>query len=469
MLSAKKVPKVRRFPPIEVTDEGLKKIVKAVVIPDPTKRPILSALQNLLSEAIPQPTLPQSHTSLQPAPIPAPAKVTQDTPQSSNHSGPTQASVATISIEDASATSPAPAPAVQATSPPKLLEYILPDAPIFNESHVDKLGEGGQATVYKGAYQGKSVAIKVIKPDSENAMMDAANEVILTKRVAHPNIINIIGVHLSSQGMLIVMELASDSLRGMIEVRRGPLTPFEIVTFGKQIADALNYCITLNPREPICYRDLKTENILIVNGQAKLSDFGLAYTRTNAEALTHDDDVEGAGVAGTTHWQGPEIYSTVCESNWDVEKYGAEKVGHRGELSDVYSFGLLLWSMATGKYPFMDKHSGQIMSLMLQGERPEIPSDVHPTLVHLIRSCWRQNYKLRPRLSNIVAALSMCGAGNLDGIRKQDLDYLVPIRYSPLKDMYAGELYEYLTEQGVPQSIAMKLRSQQMNGEFHQL
>eukprot|EP00002_Diphylleia_rotans_P012653 TRINITY_DN247_c0_g1_i10.p1 TRINITY_DN247_c0_g1~~TRINITY_DN247_c0_g1_i10.p1 ORF type:complete len:278 (-),score=64.06 TRINITY_DN247_c0_g1_i10:224-1057(-) len=122
--------------------------------------------------------------------------------------------------------------------------------------------------------------------------------------------------------------------------------------------------------------------------------------------------------------------------------------------------------MATGKYPFVDRYSDQVPPLLFNGERPEIPADVHPTLVHIIRACWRQNYKLRPRFSNVVGVLSMCGAGNLDAVSKEILNQLVPIRYSSITELYPGELYEYLTEQGVPQSIALKLRNRQTNGAF---
>eukprot|EP00002_Diphylleia_rotans_P012670 TRINITY_DN247_c0_g1_i5.p1 TRINITY_DN247_c0_g1~~TRINITY_DN247_c0_g1_i5.p1 ORF type:complete len:278 (-),score=63.81 TRINITY_DN247_c0_g1_i5:224-1057(-) len=122
--------------------------------------------------------------------------------------------------------------------------------------------------------------------------------------------------------------------------------------------------------------------------------------------------------------------------------------------------------MATGKYPFVDTPSGQVPPLLLQGERPEIPADVHPTLAHIIRACWRQNYKLRPQFTSVAAILSMCGAGNPDIVPKEDLQQLVPIRYSSITDMYPGELYEYLTEQGVPQSISLKIRNRQTNGEL---
>eukprot|EP00002_Diphylleia_rotans_P012658 TRINITY_DN247_c0_g1_i18.p1 TRINITY_DN247_c0_g1~~TRINITY_DN247_c0_g1_i18.p1 ORF type:complete len:218 (-),score=56.35 TRINITY_DN247_c0_g1_i18:223-876(-) len=60
----------------------------------------------------------------------------------------------------------------------------------------------------------------------------------------------------------------------------------------------------------------------------------------------------------------------------------------------------------------------------------------------------------------------MCGAGNLDAVSKEILNQLVPIRYSSITELYPGELYEYLTEQGVPQSIALKLRNRQTNGAF---
>eukprot|EP00002_Diphylleia_rotans_P012671 TRINITY_DN247_c0_g1_i6.p1 TRINITY_DN247_c0_g1~~TRINITY_DN247_c0_g1_i6.p1 ORF type:complete len:285 (-),score=75.85 TRINITY_DN247_c0_g1_i6:10-864(-) len=122
--------------------------------------------------------------------------------------------------------------------------------------------------------------------------------------------------------------------------------------------------------------------------------------------------------------------------------------------------------MATGKYPFVDTPSGQVPPLLLQGERPEIPADVHPTLAHIIRACWRQNYKLRPRFSSVVAVLSMCGAGNLGVVSKEILNQLVPLQYSLVDEMHTGELYQYLIEEGVSQELALKIRQKPMNGEL---
>eukprot|EP00002_Diphylleia_rotans_P035101 TRINITY_DN7618_c0_g1_i3.p1 TRINITY_DN7618_c0_g1~~TRINITY_DN7618_c0_g1_i3.p1 ORF type:complete len:755 (+),score=106.08 TRINITY_DN7618_c0_g1_i3:469-2733(+) len=347
--------------------------------------------------------------------------------------------------------------------PDALQQYILPAAPILNED--DVLGQGGQGIVYKGTYLGSPVAVKVISDDADSIRY-AADEVILTKMIHHHGIISIIGVYLDAKAMFIVMELANESLDKLLQ-RNGPLTSSEIVTFGKQIADALNYCVTQNPHQPVHHRDLKLENILIVNKQVKIADFGLAYSRKRSGFSTRLSGTK-SGVAGhgTIHWQAPEIHSVVCRSYTIDGDHEGENVGHRGELSDVYGFGLVLWSMATGRYPFADMPVAQIPPFIFRGERPDIPGSVHPTVAHLVRACWRQNYKLRPRFSSIAAVLTICSSGNLDAVSKETLGHLVPISYSEICDMFTGELFQYLTDKGVSRGIALKLQGAQVSGKL---
>eukprot|EP00002_Diphylleia_rotans_P038717 TRINITY_DN884_c0_g2_i2.p1 TRINITY_DN884_c0_g2~~TRINITY_DN884_c0_g2_i2.p1 ORF type:complete len:509 (-),score=111.22 TRINITY_DN884_c0_g2_i2:121-1647(-) len=337
-------------------------------------------------------------------------------------------------------------------------KYMLPTAPAVDANQ--KLGEGGQASVYKGVYEGQAVALKIIKPDVED-MLIAEQEVILAKTIHHQNILKILGVHICSFGMCIVMELASYSLKELLEDRKDALSNIEIVTFSSQIASALTYCVTQKLNEPIHHRDLKSDNVLIVDGNAKLADFGLAHVRNRSTFSTRLSNTKDGGgeMAGTIHWQGPEIYHSVCKRNLEEDS-----VGHRGETSDVYSFGSLVWSMSTGLYPLRGKSHAEITMALLNGERPEIPTNMHPTLKHIIMACWRQNYKLRPRFSDISAVLSACGAGNLDGVQDATLSQHLPIQYSAIEDMLPGELYQFFVESDISLQTATNMRQNHMTG-----
>eukprot|EP00002_Diphylleia_rotans_P011505 TRINITY_DN2272_c0_g3_i2.p1 TRINITY_DN2272_c0_g3~~TRINITY_DN2272_c0_g3_i2.p1 ORF type:complete len:811 (+),score=178.63 TRINITY_DN2272_c0_g3_i2:55-2487(+) len=343
--------------------------------------------------------------------------------------------------------------------PPELVPFVLPDPVLLDEG--SKLGEGGQGIVYQGTYQEKPVAIKVIKPDTED-MIVLANEVTSLKRAEHPNIVKVLGITISASGVSIVMELASGSLKGLLE-KNGPLSNAEIISYGKQVADALNHCVNLTTSTPIHHRDLKSENVLIVGNQMKLTDFGLAQERTRGGFSTQLIRTKEGGFEqdGTIQWQGPEIFNVAAKSASEEEN-----VGHRGEKSDVFSYGLLIWSMVTSLYPFAGRTIGQITADLLHGQRPAIPADTHPTIAHLIRACWRQNYKLRPRFSEIAALLGACQVQGLDGVTKETVHSIIPVRYAPIFDMATGELLQYLFEQGIPNSILTPLRQKGVNGEL---
>eukprot|EP00002_Diphylleia_rotans_P013276 TRINITY_DN2593_c0_g1_i1.p1 TRINITY_DN2593_c0_g1~~TRINITY_DN2593_c0_g1_i1.p1 ORF type:complete len:593 (+),score=83.83 TRINITY_DN2593_c0_g1_i1:878-2656(+) len=352
--------------------------------------------------------------------------------------------------------------AVHQAIPDKIRQYVLHEAPILNESVV--LGKGGQGVVYMGSLGGREVAVKVVKlldRESIDTIEEAVREILITKTITHQNIIHIHGVHFQHQRISLVMDVATHCLKKLIEEQNGPLSPLHLVKFGGQIASALSYCVTQDQANPIHHCDLKTENILIVNGEAKLTDFGLALQkpRHTFHSFACRTVLGNYEQRGTVHWQGPEIFHVAAKSN-----HNEENIGHRGESSDVYAFGLVIWSMATGNYPFSSKLPQEISMLLNQGERPEMPSNIHATLDRLIRACWRQNYKHRPRFSDIASVLTNCAAGQLDLVTKQTLDHHLPLNYSPVEDMLRGELFEYLTEGGVHRDVARTLCQQHMHG-----
>lgn len=74
--------------------------------------------------------------------------------------------------------------------------------------------------------------------------------------------------------------------------------------------------------------------------------------------------------------------------------------------ADIYSYGILLWEIATGKIPFDDQNEQQIILGVSQGTlRPPIPSDCHEDFAHLMTSCWAQDAKLRPTSEEVLISL----------------------------------------------------------------
>jgi len=139
-------------------------------------------------------------------------------------------------------------------------------------------------------------------------------------------------------------------------------------------------------KPPIIHRDLKPTNLLVdENWNVKICDFGLSAWQLNKT-------LQDPGVApGTPLWMSPEVL----------------KGRSLSEKADIYSFGIVLWEMLTGKEPFEDHddYDRFVDAVCEQGERPEIPSDMYPSLQLLLKECWHDNQKKRPGFQEIIKRL----------------------------------------------------------------
>jgi len=147
------------------------------------------------------------------------------------------------------------------------------------------------------------------------------------------------------------------------------------------VAEALAY---LHPR--VVHRDLKAQNVLLdAAGRAKVCDFGIAKFKDRTFVSTVN------GQAGTPAYMAPELFDG----------------GQVTEKVDVYSFGILLWEMLTGRVPWSDVPSPMqvIYYVGVLGQRPPMPEACHPGLQQLIQSCWAESPGQRPIFSEILARL----------------------------------------------------------------
>ncbi len=197
---------------------------------------------------------------------------------------------------------------------------------------IDKIAEGGMARVYKGRdlLLKRTVAIKVLKDQMTG---DAAfirrfeREAQSAAALSHPNIVNIYDVGEENGTYFMVMEFVEGfNLKQYIR-EKGKLPVSEAISITRQIAEALEKAHSAG----VVHRDIKPQNILFSNdGKIKVTDFGIA--------------IAGDGVTVTV---GDEIIGT-------VQYISPEQA--RGELagkqSDLYSLGIVLYEMVTGKVPF---------------------------------------------------------------------------------------------------------------------
>src|SRR5271157_5414676 len=206
---------------------------------------------------------------------------------------------------------------------------------------IEKIGAGGMGDVYRAhdEHLGREVAIKVLPPGvltAGRSLKRFHNEAIALSRLNHPNICTIYDVDEHAGQQFIVMEL----LEGQTLTERiggRPLRLDELLNLAIQIADALETAHGTG----IVHRDIKPSNIFVLNrGQAKILDFGLAKLalspKGQSSAVTEERLTSPGAAIGTTAYLPP-------------EQARGEDVDAR---ADLFSFGMVLYEMTTGRPAF---------------------------------------------------------------------------------------------------------------------
>ncbi|MBR5230293.1 MAG: Stk1 family PASTA domain-containing Ser/Thr kinase [Firmicutes bacterium] len=223
---------------------------------------------------------------------------------------------------------------------------------------VEKIGEGGMAVVYKGKDRllNRYVAIKILRPEytkDEQFIENFRRESQAAAGLSHPNIVGVYDVGKEGNIYFIVMELIEGKVLSQIIKEKGRLEYKEAIHIIRQVASALS----LAHKNQIVHRDVKPHNILITStGVAKLADFGIA------KAVSASTIVGGKNkVMGYVHYFSPE------------QARGA----YVDERSDIYSLGVVLYEMLTGKVPFDGDNAVSIALMHINEKIPSVTSEVH--------------------------------------------------------------------------------------------
>ncbi|HVZ80879.1 MAG TPA: protein kinase [bacterium] len=232
-------------------------------------------------------------------------------------------------------------------------------------------GSGTFGTVWlaEDTWIGKKVAIKIPHNQKEEFTTLIAEPKLLAS-LDHPNIVQILTVDKAENIFFMVMEYVDGKNLAQL-IQETPLTYKEAVDIVIQILNALQYAHEKN----VIHRDLKPGNILLTaERKAKITDFGTALIQTGKS---------GATIGGTLYYMSKE-----------------QVLGHPAKASDVYSVGVILYEMVTGKLPFYDEVPMAVLNKILKDDVPEphkinakVPKEIEAVIMKALQKEVSKRYQ----------------------------------------------------------------------------
>lgn len=267
----------------------------------------------------------------------------------------------------------------------------------------ERIGSGGMADVYKATdiLLNRPVAVKILhdqfKRDTE-FINKFQREARAAARLSHPNIVNIYDVGVSEGDHYIVMEyVPGKTLKDKIR-QDGHLSTEEALRIAREIAEALAHAHA----NGLVHCDIKPHNILMMaDGHIKVADFGIA------RAVTESTMTYSGNVVGSVHYFSPEQ----AKGTMITPK------------SDVYSLGVVLYEMLTGRIPFTGETPVSIALKHLQ-ETPVPVREINPTIPasveDVVDSAMQKDPELRPTSEELIHTIQQAERMLFSGMPEQD-------------------------------------------------
>ena len=280
---------------------------------------------------------------------------------------------------------------------------------------VDVLGEGGMAVVYKALDHrlNRYVAIKIMRDEmamDEEFRHRFAAEAHAVAMLSHSNIVAVLDVSHNDDLEYIVMELVDGiTLREYID-RRGAIGWQEAVHYSKQIAKALSHA----HQHGIIHRDIKPQNIMLLrDGTVKVGDFGIAALENELELYENDGQA-----VGSIHYIAPEQARGECPD----------------ARSDIYSLGVVMYEMLTGRQPFTGDTLGEIAVKHMNADAvplhelvPATPAELERIVFKAMSSKLKDRYQTAAELYNDLEAFTQAQQKE-EGEEKYENPAVIPVR-----------------------------------------
>ncbi|KAF5197986.1 Serine/threonine-protein kinase EDR1 [Thalictrum thalictroides] len=249
----------------------------------------------------------------------------------------------------------------------------------------ERIGLGSYGEVYRADWNGMEVAVKKFLDQDfyGDALDEFRSEVRIMRRLRHPNVVHFVGAVTRPPNLSIVTEfLPRGSLYRILHRPNCHIDEKRRIRMALDVAMGMN-CLHISI-PTIVHRDLKSLNLLVDDSwNVKVCDFGLSR-------LKHNTFLSSKSTAGTPEWMAPEVLRNEPSN----------------EKCDVYSFGVILWELATLRLPWSGMNQMQVVGAVgFQNRRLDIPKELDPLVATIIRECWQTDPNLRPSFSQLTAAL----------------------------------------------------------------
>jgi len=291
------------------------------------------------------------------------------------------------------------------------------------------LGKGATGTVYlaKDTFTGKEVALKTIEPevfrDPEFGTVYRSqflNEASLAGKLRHPHIVAILDAVVGEDSGHIAMELVTGGDLAKHTSAKSLLSIPDVLQIGFKCCGALEYAA----KEGIVHRDIKPANIMVASGtEVKIADFGAAFLKKSQVVQT--------AAMGSPYYMSPE------------QIQGKELNTH----SDMYSLGVVLYELLTGRRPFLAENIESLLKKILELEplppsetRPELPKELDTLVLRAMKKTPDQRYATWGEFALEIskAGHSMMPPGSIPDSEK----YVALKRVPMLSTLADSELWE---------------------------